>query len=77
LNFAVSPFEAIAHTAEMKTVAEYRRHADECRELARRARSPEEREMILQIAQTWDKLAKARERKITKERPLPISRGKQ
>jgi hypothetical protein len=61
----------------MKTVAEYRRHAEECRELARRARSPEEREMILHIAQTWDKLAKGRERKVTKERPLPTSREKQ
>lgn len=55
----------------MKTVVEYRKHAEECRTLAKRARSPEEREMILQMAATWEDLAHARERKITAERPVP------
>jgi hypothetical protein len=76
LNFEVATFETIAHTADMKTIADYRRHADECRELARRARSPEEREMILNMAATRDDLAKTRERKITKEHSLPTSREK-
>jgi hypothetical protein len=55
----------------MKTVAEYRKHAQECRDLAQRAKSPEEREMILHMAETWDDLARARERKLTKERRRP------
>jgi len=53
----------------MKTVEEYRRLADECRRLAERARSPDERKAILSIATSWDKLAGDRQRKITKERP--------
>ena len=53
----------------MKTVREYRQQADECRELAKRARSADEREAILAIAASWEKLAAARARKITKERP--------
>ena len=55
----------------MKTVADYRKHAEECRTLAKRARSLEERDMILHMAATWDDLARARERKITAERPVP------
>jgi hypothetical protein len=46
----------------MKTVEEYRQHAEECRELARRAQSPDERKAILAIAMSWDKLARDRER---------------
>jgi len=53
----------------MKTVQEYRQHAEECRELARRARSPDERQALIEIAASWDRLADGRERKITKERP--------
>jgi hypothetical protein len=55
----------------MKTVQEYRQQAHECRELAKRARSPDEREAILTIAASWERLAGARERRITAERPLP------
>jgi hypothetical protein len=58
----------------MKTVKEYRQQADECRELAKRARSADEREAILAIAAGWEKLAAARARKITNERPLPKAR---
>jgi hypothetical protein len=55
----------------MKTVQEYRQQAEECRELAKRARSTDERDAILAIAASWEKLAAARMRKITKERPIP------
>jgi hypothetical protein len=64
----------------MKTVQEYRQQAEECRELAKRARSTDERDAILAIAASWEKLvlargqyrlAAARVRKITKERPMP------
>jgi hypothetical protein len=37
----------------MKTVQEYLRHADECDALAAKATSPEQREMIIQMAHTW------------------------
>jgi hypothetical protein len=41
----------------MKKVEDYRQHASECRSLANRARSQEEREMLLKMAGTWDSLA--------------------
>jgi hypothetical protein len=53
----------------MKTAQDYRRYADECRELARRAKSGEERDAILAIADSWERLAGERERKIGKDRP--------
>jgi hypothetical protein len=43
----------------MRTVAEYRRHAEECEALAKTAKSPEEREMIAEMADTWRMLAEA------------------
>jgi hypothetical protein len=50
----------------MKTVAEYRRHAEECNTLAKRAKSAEEREMIAKMADTWRMLADQREKLIMK-----------
>ena len=73
-------FEAIGRYAcgpslrPMKTVQEYRQQAEECRELAKRARSADERDAILAIAASWENLAAARMRKITKERPIPKAR---
>jgi hypothetical protein len=36
----------------MEKVEAYRKHAEECRTLAERARSPDEREMLLNMAKT-------------------------
>jgi hypothetical protein len=41
----------------MEKVESYRRHAEECHTLAERARSPDEREMLLNMARTWKVLA--------------------
>ena len=43
------------------------KHVDECHALWRGARSPEERQMLLNMAETWAGLAVARERKLAKE----------
>jgi hypothetical protein len=48
----------------VKTEAEYLKQADECETLARRAKTPEERDMILGMAATWRILAKQREQQI-------------
>jgi hypothetical protein len=45
----------------MRAVEEYRRHADECRKLASRARTADEKEVILNMAATWDELANTRQ----------------
>lgn len=46
----------------MKTVQEYRQHAAECRQLAARARTAEDRDMIIKMAETWEELASSREK---------------
>jgi hypothetical protein len=46
----------------MKKASEYRRHAEECRTLARNAMSDQERNQLLNMAETWTKLAEERER---------------
>jgi hypothetical protein len=48
----------------LKKAAEYRRHAAECRVLARSAHNVEHRNQLLIMAETWDSLASERERAI-------------
>ena len=52
----------------MKKAQDYRDHASECRALARKARSNEERVQLLAMAATWDGLAAERVRLVS-ERP--------
>lgn len=42
----------------MGQAADYRKHADECRQIAQTARTPAQRTMLLHIAETWMRLAK-------------------
>jgi hypothetical protein len=49
----------------MKKASEYIEHAEECRKMATKA-LPEHREMLMQMAQTWEMLARDRQRKIDK-----------
>ena len=46
----------------LKKAEEYRRHAEECRVLARAAQNGEHRNQLLIMAETWDGLAAERER---------------
>jgi hypothetical protein len=57
----------------MKKVEDYRGHAEECRILARRARLPGEREMLLNMAHTWDTLATNRVDQIAREARIAAS----
>jgi hypothetical protein len=49
----------------MNKVSEFRRHAEECRELATRT-LPEHRDMLLKMAEAWETLAHDRERMASK-----------
>ena len=49
----------------MKKVSDYRRDVEECRSLLRRARTPE-KQMLLNMAETWEALAVGREKKLAK-----------
>ncbi|MBL0407139.1 hypothetical protein JKG68_24710 [Microvirga aerilata] len=46
----------------MKTAAEYRKHAEECRVLAKQVPEGEQRKQLLEMARTWDNLAADREK---------------
>ncbi len=48
----------------MKKISEYRRHANECRTLATSMSSLEQRDQLLAMAQTWDRLADERIRSV-------------
>ena len=54
----------------MKKASEYRQHAEECRLLARKAESPEHREQLLKMTETWEQLAVERERLIARHPEL-------
>jgi hypothetical protein len=49
----------------MKKASEYREHAVECRQLAGAMESDEQRALMLQMAEHWDKLAGDRLQLIT------------
>lgn len=44
----------------MRKASEYRKHADECRELARRMDSSEHREQLLEMARHWERMEQER-----------------
>ena len=44
----------------MKKLEEYKEHAEECRQLARRSKSQADRDMFLNMATTWEQLATGR-----------------
>jgi hypothetical protein len=45
----------------VRDVAKYKQHAKECRDLAARMTRPEERKILEDIADQWEKLAALRE----------------
>ncbi len=51
----------------MRKVEEYRRNAEECRQLATRSSNEETRTQLLQMAETWEGLARDREEQIARQ----------
>ena len=45
----------------MKKASDYRKHAEECRALAKGMKLAEQRDQLLAMAQTWDHLAEQRD----------------
>jgi hypothetical protein len=52
----------------LKKATEYREHARECQELAARVDNAEHKAALIQMAETWEALARERERRADKER---------
>jgi hypothetical protein len=51
----------------MKKIEDYHAHAAECRSMADRARSPEDKAMLMNMAATWESLAVDRHRNIARQ----------
>jgi hypothetical protein len=47
----------------METASDYRKYAEECRALAQKARTDQQREILLEMAQAWLQLAEEADRK--------------
>jgi hypothetical protein len=45
----------------MKKLSDYRKHAAECRALAKQMLSGDQRDQLLAMAETWERLAEERE----------------
>ena len=65
-NKGIARLRGVAQTKgqTLETVEEYRRRAEDCEQLARKAQTERHRREILKLAETWRKLAADRERKI-------------
>ena len=59
----------------MRKAADYRKHADECRILARNMAPGEQRDLLMNMAQTWESLASDREREYAKRAGGPEMSG--
>jgi hypothetical protein len=56
----------------MKTVAEYRKFAEDCRELGSKLRNPDDKRALELMAAAWDKIANEREALLKKtDEPKP------
>ena len=51
----------------MRKVAEYKQHADECRQLATKSSNEETRTQLVRMAEAWEGLAFDREAKIARQ----------
>src|SRR5687767_3352190 len=50
-----------AQSSIVRKASEYRQHADECRALARKLAQTAHRDQLLEMAETWERLAADRE----------------
>ncbi|WP_445505135.1 hypothetical protein [Microvirga sp. G4-2] len=59
----------------MKKASEYRKHAEECRALAKQVPEGPQRDQLLEMARTWDNLANDRDALLQKhpEIALPVN----
>jgi len=54
----------------MKKIEDYRQHGKECRQLAGRSQSTEQRTMLMNMAETWESLALDRTAHIARQQRL-------
>jgi hypothetical protein len=57
----------------MKKTDEYLKHAKDCRGLAKQMESGEQRDQLIKMAETWEVLARERERTLRNRGEEPLS----
>jgi hypothetical protein len=57
-----------AEAVVMRKIAEYRTHAEKCRELANAMGAPADKDILEGLARSWEGLANLRERDLEAER---------
>lgn len=60
----------------MKKASEYRKHAEECRALAKQVPEGPQRDQLLEMARTWDNLANDRDDFVQKHPELAVPEEK-
>jgi hypothetical protein len=65
-------FIEVMHRGGMKKASEYREHAQQCRELAKGMTPGEQRDQLLEMATTWEKLAAERSDLVRRHPELSI-----
>ncbi len=63
----VSEFRVFKRGILMKTVAEYRMYAAECRKLAAKTARPEDKQALETIARAWERVADEREAQLVRQ----------
>jgi hypothetical protein len=63
LEFVPERHVAPGNCSRMETLADYRKFADECRRLARRAEDERHKAVLEQMAEVWSRLAAEAEQK--------------
>jgi hypothetical protein len=56
----------------MRKVEDYLKHAEECRQMASNTNSEEHRQMLLQMASTWEGLAVDRKEQIERQKRIGL-----
>jgi hypothetical protein len=60
--------QAVGWFPAMETASEYRNYAEECRDLAKIAKTAPQREILLEMAQAWLQLAEDADRKAQRQK---------
>lgn len=51
----------------MQKLSEYKAHADECRKMAAQVSNPDHKRSLIEMADTWETLAKTRSRQLQQQ----------
>ena len=66
--FVPSPIRPAEMKGAMRKVSEYASHAAECRRLADQMSNPEHKKQLIQMAETWEMLAIARVKQLSRKK---------